>query len=202
MLGGPGPGEPIGSKVCSSPLRERLGLASKLGFLAPLILWLSIPLLITALIVDVPSISRVLSLLALGAVLLGGLYEYYYMVLVLSVSSLASRGSIGFKVFLEASLVVATYIGLIGILLAFKLGSRSLEYIAEKYIHETECGHYYRPFIGLISLGLALASFQRCVAASMEALLGEACRVKPSQSQELYWGGGEETASNLGFAGL
>ena len=177
---------------------------ARLGMLGPLALVISLILVLAALVLDSNPVSGVLSLLGVGTAMLGGLLEYYYVLLASSIEELYTRGRVTVASLLNASLAVGLYVALAGIILAFRRAARMVEALWEAPIDSSPCASIYRPFLGVATLGLLLAVFQSCAARKAEQAIREACgRYMSSGDLERgLGGGGEDTASGLSPPGL
>ena len=192
-----------GGAVCQSGLRTRAPLMARLGALAPLALVSSLLLVSAALLLNRDPASGVLSLLGVGTAMIGGLLEYYYILLASSLEELSIRGRVTVASILNASLVVGLYVALIGIILAFRRAARMVEALREAPISSSSCSNAYRPFLGVATLGLLLAIFQSCAAREAERAIREACQpyIAPESLEDARGSGGEDTASGLSPVG-
>ena len=135
--------------------------------------------------------------------MLGGLLEYYYILLASSLEELSTRGRVTVTSIVNASLAVGLYVALVGIVLAFRRAARMIEALREAPIEASPCSGIYRPLLGVATLGLLLAVFQSCAAREAERAIREACRpyIAPEDLDGARGGGSEDTASGLSPVG-
>lgn len=117
-------------------------------------------------------------LILLYPALLGGFLEFYLLLHLVRARSLVT-GTLpgGFRLVIRAAWSVPFYYTILGLpLVAWQVKSNA-EHVLERGVEETGCGRYYNHLLFIVTLGFALALFQRCVsslvAERLDRLLSE-----------------------------
>lgn len=117
-------------------------------------------------------------LVLLYPALLGGFLEFYLLLHLARARRLVS-GSLpgGFRLVVRAAWSVPFYYTILGLPLVAWQVKANAEHVLERGIEETVCGRYYNHLFFIVTLGFALAVFQRCIATlvaeRLEGLLSE-----------------------------
>ncbi len=119
-----------------------------------------------------PDVARALVPLVLGAGILGGFYEFYFLVLVERIHRLlACEDDRGRWIVPRAALMVGLYYTVVGALLLSRRLRGLLEAVLEAPIEDTVCQRFYRPLLFVATLGLGLYAFQECMRLSLASTI-------------------------------
>ncbi len=173
-------GEEQSTRQCPAWIRYLNRLDQiKASAMGPLLIALSLPIVLLAYIIPYGLVPKALAILGVGIAMIGGLFEYLFLLGARSVRDMAVYRRLGLKTLLMPAVAVALYMGLIGIIISFRIVRGALEYTYEKPLEEHYCARYYTPALSLPLLGIPLFAFQKCALTSLSRLAEDLCATTP-----------------------
>jgi len=146
-------------------------LSSRLPLAGPILLSASLGI---ALALTLAGAEAVLGVAALYPALLGGFFEFYFLLALVRARTLLTGETWGdLRMVFSAAWPVPLFFTLVGAVVVGYAVRRHLEYIAEAPLGETPCARYYKPLVFVVTLGAYLAAFQACAGAFAAARLRE-----------------------------
>jgi len=171
---------------------------SSLSYLGPVILFAGLVLGFTSSLWGSPKLVGVSISVALTLIFIGGFLHFYSLLVAYYISYRLRGLDPPARVIFYASFITGLYFVIVGILLSARLYRRTLELAVQNTIYDTPCGRLYNPLLHVLTLGLALALFQRCVFLSLARILvSEAVDGEPPEEFGSHGYEGEESGGGL-----
>lgn len=150
--------------------RDQLTSLGQHSAKGPLVLFLSLPVLFMAYVMNHEVYSLVLGAIAVGIAFIGGFLQYTYLLSLRKFLKIYLGERLSFSDFVKSALITSLYIVGIGIVLSHNINGRVAEIIArEKRILRRPCE------VGLldviVTLGIELYRVQSCVIREVTGLL-------------------------------
>jgi len=144
---------------------------SSWSYLGPVFLFAGLVLGFTSHLWVAPKLVGVSISIALTLVFIGGFLHFYSLLVAYYIVYRLRGLEPPARVIFYAALITGLYFIVAGIVLSARLYRKTLELAVGNTIYDTPCGRLYNPVLHVLTLGLLLALFQRCVFLSLAGVL-------------------------------